>query len=476
MRPPGEPRLPVSIGEIVAGKYVVERVVGSGGMGIIASARHIQLEQRVALKFLHTHVLSNDQAVARFMREARSTVRLKSDHVARVFDVDTLPTGEPYAVMELLEGVDLATYRRENGKLRIADAVEFVVQACEGIVEAHALGIVHRDLKPQNLFVTRRINGSPRIKVLDFGISKSIGGADMSLTDSTVVLGSPLYMAPEQMKASRSADTRSDVWSLGVILYELLTGEVPFDGETITELCLKVVTAPPREPREIRAELPEPLAKAVLCCLAKDPADRFPSVAALAEALEPYSAGAERGVADRTWRSLAETADALRVVQTQVETPPAASTHSTWDKVAEPAPLSRRRGFYRGVAAGAALTAVCVAAAATLMLFPRALSQNAEPVPVSATSVTHASAVEVPAQAPSEPQASAPTTGAAPTATEAPKAPIVRHTSESSHRGGARKAPPSEPAVVQAPHAATAADAGAAPSFQTTANGSPILP
>ena len=216
------PQLPVATGEVVAGKYLVERVVGSGGMGVIVAARHLQLDQQVALKFLHPHVLSSDQSVARFLREAKSTVRLKSDHVARVYDVDTLPNGAPYAVMELLEGVDLATYARTSGPLRIADAVEFVVQACEGIVEAHALGIVHRDLKPQNLFVTRRVNGSPRIKVLDFGISKSIGGADFSLTDSAVVLGSPLYMSPEQMKASRNVDVRSGVWSLGVIQYELV--------------------------------------------------------------------------------------------------------------------------------------------------------------------------------------------------------------------------------------------------------------
>ena len=474
------PQLPVATGEVVAGKYLVERVVGSGGMGVIVAARHLQLDQQVALKFLHPHVLSSDQSVARFLREAKSTVRLKSDHVARVYDVDTLPNGAPYAVMELLEGVDLATYARTSGPLRIADAVEFVVQACEGIVEAHALGIVHRDLKPQNLFVTRRVNGSPRIKVLDFGISKSIGGADFSLTDSAVVLGSPLYMSPEQMKASRNVDVRSDVWSLGVILYELVCGKVPFDGESITELCLKVVTAPPPPPREMRTDIPEALAAIVLRCLEKDVNLRFPSVAALAEALEPFSAGAERGVTDRTWRSLAETADALdrrsmagiAAGAAPTSTPPVANTHSTWDRQLEP---QRRPGFVRGLVVGLGF-AVVLGAGLTYAFSHRGAPAVAS---VAAPQVTVAVS-SAPSPAPSAPPEPPPVASAAPEV-----APPVASTREAvgqdgvAVRGGSvpiRALPTRPRRFDDAPvvRAAAAADAGAA--FRTSANGSPILP
>ena len=469
---PIEPKLPVAIGELVGGKYAIESIIGSGGMGVIAAARHVQLDQRVALKFLHAQVLSNDQAVARFLREARATVRLKSDHVARVFDVDTLPTGEPYAVMELLEGVDLASYAREAGRLRIAEAVEFVVQACEGIVEAHALGIVHRDLKPQNLFVTRRINGSPRIKVLDFGISKSIGGADMSLTDSAVILGSPLYMAPEQMKASRNVDVRSDIWSLGIILYELLTGSVPFDGESITELCLKVVTAAPRAPREVRGEIPDAVAAIVLRCLEKDPAHRFGSVAALAEALEPFSAGAERGLTDRTWRSLAETADALdKKSFFPLTPPPAASTHSTWDKLAEPP--TRRRGFYRGLAIGLAVAGALGAAAFMTRSSPAPSAEAPRNQIATLTGAGGASIVEtvlVPAAGPaSVPPVAAPAPEKTTPVADLPEDPARKRPAKVGR-------PKPEPKPSEVPAAPSAAAPPPGDAFRTTANGAPILP
>jgi serine/threonine protein kinase len=368
-----DPKSPVKEGEIVDGKYKVERILGVGGMGVVVAATHEQLGQKVALKFLLPHVLEGEQSAARFLREARASVRLKSEHVARVFDVGTLPTGEPYSVMEYLEGCDLGTHANANKPLRIADAVEYVLQACEAIVEAHALGIVHRDLKPQNLFVTRRTNGAPLVKVLDFGISKALGAGEMSLTDSTIVLGSPLYMAPEQMRSARSADVRSDVWSLGVILYELLTGQVPFDGETMTELCLKVVNEPPPPPRDLRGELPEPLAKIVSKCLEKDPDKRFQNAAMLADALDPFSTSAERGSNDRGWRSLVDTADALDHASFSAarDTGPGAlaasdaqakkiSTETAWEEThsAKPPPLDgplsirRKRAFAGGVAAG----------------------------------------------------------------------------------------------------------------------------
>jgi serine/threonine-protein kinase len=311
----GRVKSPVAPGDIVAGKYRVERVLGSGGMGVVVAARHIDLDQPVALKFILPHALAGKGNVERFMREARAAVRLKSEHVARVYDVgrDTRDGEDrPFMVLELLEGMDLAKLTKTKGSLPVADAVEYVLQACEALVEAHAAGIVHRDLKPQNLFVTRRLNGTPLLKVLDFGIAKAIGpGAvgQMALTDSAAIIGSPLYMAPEQMRSARTAEIRSDIWALGVILYELLGGQIPFDGETVTEVCIRVVNEEPTPLVELRPALDPALVKIVMRCLAKEPEGRFHNVAALAAALEPFSRSAKQGGPVRPWRSFEDTQD-----------------------------------------------------------------------------------------------------------------------------------------------------------------------
>jgi len=284
--------IPVEVGQVLAGKYKVEDVLGVGGMGVVVSARHMQLDQRVALKFLRPEAMQSKEAVERFQREARSAVRLRSEHVAKVTDVGTLDTGAPYMVMEYLEGADLSRVVQATGSISIDESVNFVMQACEAIAEAHSLGIIHRDLKPQNLFVTRRVDGKPLIKVLDFGISKSLdasGQAGLSLTRTSSIMGSPLYMSPEQMRSSKNVDQRSDIWALGVILYELLTGRVPFEAEAIPELCLKVVQDPVEPPKKLRAEISEGLNAVVVKCLEKEPNHRFSNVAELAAALEPYS-------------------------------------------------------------------------------------------------------------------------------------------------------------------------------------------
>lgn len=184
---------PVNEGEILAGKYRVERVLGVGGMGVVVAALHIALDERVAIKFLLPEALTNAEAVARFAREARAAVKIKSQHVARVIDVGTLETGAPYMVMEFLKGQDLSNHLRQHGALPIADAVDFVLQACEALAEAHALGIVHRDLKPSNLYLTHQRDGTPVVKVLDFGISKVSGDAreksDGALTRTSALMG-----------------------------------------------------------------------------------------------------------------------------------------------------------------------------------------------------------------------------------------------------------------------------------------------
>jgi len=291
--------MPVTLGQILAGKYEVVEVIGIGGMGVVVAAKHMQLEQKVALKFLRPEAMQSKEAVERFLREAKNAVRLRSEHVAKVIDVGTLETGAPYMVMEFLEGADLSRVVQATGSITVEEAVHFVLQASEAIAEAHSLGIIHRDLKPQNLFVTRRVDGKPLVKVLDFGISKTMDTqSGLSLTRTSSIMGSPLYMSPEQMRSTKNVDQRADIWALGVILYELLTGRVPFEAEAVPELCLKVVQDQPDSPKSLRPEIPEGLNLVVLKCLEKDPAMRFTNVAELAEALEPYSLQA-RGASER---------------------------------------------------------------------------------------------------------------------------------------------------------------------------------
>ena len=282
---------PVREGDILAGKYRVERVLGVGGMGVVVAATHVQLGQRVALKFLLPSAVDNAMVVARFDQEARAAVRLRSQHVARILDVGVLETGAPYIVMEHLQGVDLSDLVQQRGPLPVEEAADYLLQVCEAIAEAHSLGIIHRDIKPRNLFATQGVDGRPLIKVLDFGISKlatAEGSAALSLTKTTDVIGSPNYMPPEQLRSSRLVDARSDVWSLGVVLFELLSGTVPFDAETLPQLCAMVFQDPPRPLWELRPDTPPRLVEVVERCLQKNPADRFQSVAELAAALEPF--------------------------------------------------------------------------------------------------------------------------------------------------------------------------------------------
>jgi serine/threonine-protein kinase len=274
-------------GEVLDGKYRIERILGEGGMGMVVAARHLTLDQRVAIKFARPDIASRPNATARFLQEARAAAKIRGEHVARVFDAGTLD-GSPYMVMEYLEGRDLSSVLCAEGCLRVDAAIEYVLQACVAIAEAHAAGIVHRDLKPGNLFVTQRADGSPCMKVLDFGISK-VSGTNAEMTHSSVVLGSPLYMSPEQLESARDVDARTDVWSLGVILFELVTGQRPFIADSLAQLCVMTREAPAPSMRNLHPEIPAELDEAVRRCLEKNRDMRYADVGELAMALAPFA-------------------------------------------------------------------------------------------------------------------------------------------------------------------------------------------
>ena len=312
MTSPETPTQSVQPGDILAEKYRVERVLGQGGMGVVVLAEHLELRERVAIKFLLDTPADNAELAERFLREARAAVRIKSEHVVRVIDVGRLPTRAPYMVMEYLEGEDLSQ-RLLAGRVPIEDAVDWVIQCSEAMHVAHRSGIVHRDLKPANLFLTHRPDGSALIKVLDFGISKvkSTDAAQLSLTHTQAMMGSPLYMSPEQMRSSKDVSPSADIWSLGVILHELITGDVPFTGATFPEVLVQVMSEPPPKLRALRPEVPEGLEAVVLRCLEKDPADRYSSVAALGVALTPYASTRTLGLQARLRSSVSRPAPAV---------------------------------------------------------------------------------------------------------------------------------------------------------------------
>jgi eukaryotic-like serine/threonine-protein kinase len=402
-------------GDVLAGKFRIERVLGVGGMGMVVSAMHIQLEERVAIKFLLPEALMNAEAVARFGREARAAVKIKSEHVARVTDVGALETGAPYMVMELLRGQDLSHVLRDNGALPIAVAVQYLLQACEALAEAHAVGIVHRDLKPANLFLTARADGSPCIKVLDFGISKvtnpSGSGSDMGMTRTQSIMGSPLYMSPEQLASAKDVDQRTDVWAVGCVLYELVTGRVPFEAETMPQLCTLILHTEPPPPRSVRADVPEALDQAILRCLRKDRNQRYANVAALAADLAHFSPDAGPRSAERISRVLSSSgvSSSLLSSSNPATLSSGASTGSAWGNTQ----VSRgSRAVWYGLAGvGAAIIIGVVAWKAT--------STHSGPT-------TDPSTVATPNKPPSEPAtaAAAPPTAAAalPTSPVAPPA------------------------------------------------------
>lgn len=278
----------IRAGMVLAGKYEVERVLGAGGMGVVVAARHLALDERVALKFLQPAYAHHPEASSRFLREARAAAKIKSQHVARVSDIGELEQGAPYMVMEYLEGSDLSALLAQQGPFAPSDAVELVLQACEAIAEAHAYGIVHRDLKPANLFLVRQADGSPLLKVLDFGISKVMGGTD-SLTRTGTAVGSGYYMSPEQMTQTHSVDHRTDIYALGVVLYQLVSARLPFEAKSLHELCAAVLLGVPTPLTALCPELPPAFCEVVARACERTLEGRYQTVAELAAALAPFA-------------------------------------------------------------------------------------------------------------------------------------------------------------------------------------------
>ncbi|MEZ4298153.1 MAG: serine/threonine-protein kinase [Polyangiaceae bacterium] len=287
-----------AVDTVFAGRYRVRGCLGRGAMGAVLAADELQTGRRVAIKCLLPGHCGDPMLVARFRREARATVRLRSEHVARVLDAGELTTAPgalplPFIVMEHLEGEDLRAIFRRSGRFPAEQVADLLIQTCAGLAEAHALGIVHRDLKPANLFLSRAVDGRTVLKILDFGVahfdSPSTSGDEQDMTNAGVAIGSYSYMAPEQLLDAGSVDARADIWSLGVVLYHLATGERPFGGETLREMALQIILGEYRPLEELGVSLPPGLVDVIRRCLRKERDQRFGSVVELARALSPFT-------------------------------------------------------------------------------------------------------------------------------------------------------------------------------------------
>lgn len=442
-------------GEHFAGKYVVEGVLGTGGMSVVLAALHEGLGQKVAIKLLLTrHDLPPD-GVKRFQREARAAASLRSEHSARVIDVDVDPEGRHFIVMEHLEGLDLGQVLRKGAPLAVETAVGYVLHACEAMAEAHALGIIHRDLKPQNLFLTQGVDGSPLVKVLDFGISKVLApqpasGSSSSLSNPHTLIGTPSYMSPEQIRTPAELDGRSDVWALGVILFELLTNEEPHGGETIPDIIAAVLCSTPPSPTALRAEIPEALGNIVLACLEKDVSRRVANVGLLAQALRPWAPAWARDAATRASRICAMASGTSEIERDAEPGPWAVSRPLAVVRSITPGPVTQRRARRPAAASSSRRTAAIVGAcllggALALRWLPSAVDVSGSPISSGERPGTSLAAAQ-PAPAPAP--ITVTSTGAAPLGNAAQRPPAGPGAALGTQAETAPSSGPSEPSVV----------------------------
>ncbi len=336
----------VHVGDLIDGKYRIEAQIGAGAMAVVYSAHHMQRDERVALKFLDPKLHASAEAKARFAREARASFSLRSEHVARVMDVGVTAGGTPFMVMELLLGDTLEKYVEDNGPLPLSLALSFAVQATRGVAVAHASGIVHRDIKPENLFVTPRPSGDPLIRVLDFGISKELlGEREGSLTGTNDLIGTPSYMAPEQFAHAKTADPRADVWSLGILLYWLLTGTTPFDAPTPMGIMSAILTRKPTGASLVNPRVTRDVDDVILHCITRDRAGRFDNAAALLRALEPLLLQARKAEEREEPASRPPTAEEIQALEdapTYADSRPPVTARSRTIEVPDEYPVSSR--------------------------------------------------------------------------------------------------------------------------------------
>ena len=353
------------VGRILDGKYRILEPLGEGGMAQVYTAEHLVLEHLVAIKFLRRELAIEAEISERFAREAKTIAQLNSEHIVKVLDVGYLEGVGPFMVMEHLDGEDLQTRLGRNGPFPLREALGFVMQAADGLDQAHQKGIVHRDLKPENLFLARSQRGVETIKLLDFGISKQTGTTLSRLTQPQVAIGSPNYMAPEQLMGSEAIDARADVWSLGVVLYRLATGALPFTGQSIAEVYSRILHTEPHKPSDVCPGLPRAFDDLVLRCLKKSASERPPNVRALCVALRDIMG----------YGSRAPSVGAPTVVERS--------------RSVEPVSVTTRftlEAFSVGWRwrAAAAMVGVVLASLATLMFASNALPVRAEPLPTLA--------------------------------------------------------------------------------------------
>jgi serine/threonine-protein kinase len=432
---------PVALGDVVAGKYRIDHVLGSGGMGIVVAARHLELDQPVAIKFLLPSATKNADVVQRFSREARAAVKIQSEHVARVLDVGVLEAGVPYMVMEYLEGFDLAHRLAQERRLPLPEITRYLLQACEALAEAHAAGVVHRDLKPANLFLATRADRTSIVKLLDFGISKAAVGS-AGITSTQAVMGSPVYMSPEQLVSAKHVDHRSDIWSLGVVLYEALAGAPPFNAESMPQIVTRILHTPAPRLAESRPDLPPALDAIVARCLEKDPSSRFRDVAELTYALAPFTPDGARSV-DRVARVLGQ----MHAAPVSSQYPPPAETRAEPEAWGGTQMRVRRRSALPWIVA--AVLGVCVVLGIAAFVV-RQRSQRAAALRAVASSVASAAPAASPPDPPVVTLTPPPDPAAAPPAASGSVA--VATSATASPRpwgpGNRGKAPPPQPPTV----------------------------
>ncbi|HKY41278.1 MAG TPA: serine/threonine-protein kinase [Polyangiaceae bacterium] len=320
-----------AVGSLLLGKYRLEAVLGEGGMGVVYAARHLQLEERVAVKLVRSEHANTVKLAARLVSEAKATVRLKNDHVVRILDAGTLEDGQPFIVMEYLEGEDLSKWRGRQEQPPLAQTIDYLLQACEAVAEAHSLGIVHRDLKPANLFLQSTATGA-RIKVLDFGISRILDttGKMSGATSTHSLVGSPAYASPEQLTTPELVDTRTDIWSLAVVCYELLTGKSPFSAASLALVCTRVLHDTPPRLRVLRRDAPAALERALMLALQKRPQKRPQTIREWAEELAPFGSPAARESLTRIQAIKPVPLAALLTAHRPIDADPSARTLTEW--------------------------------------------------------------------------------------------------------------------------------------------------